>query len=202
MVEVIELLNLRGPAYGYELNKMKGSYLISREVDRTEAERRKGKLMELGLGESIIHLPPNVAIDYAERENLNESYGMKIVGTYIGTDIYVQKMLNNKLKDLQKHAAVLENYNNLHAVYLLTRYSFSQRINFYLRNIPPRFMRPIVDDFIQMYRRIAGSLIGKPINGEELETIFQQLLFRLSEGGIGIRSPDITSKTAYIPHQS
>ena len=45
-------------------------------------------------------------------------------------------------------------------------------------------MRPIVDDFIKMYRRIAGSLIGKPIVGEELETIFQQLLFRLSEGGI------------------
>ena len=57
MVEIIELLNLRGPSYGYELNKMKGSYLISREVDRTEAERRKSKLMELGLGESIIHLP-------------------------------------------------------------------------------------------------------------------------------------------------
>ena len=42
-----------------------------------------------------------------------------------------------------------------------------------------------------------SSLIGKPIVGEELETIFQQLLFRLSEGGIGIRSPDIAAKTAY-----
>ena len=197
MVEIIELLNLRGPSYGYELNKMKGSYLISREVDRPEAERRKDKLMELGLGESIIHLPPNVAIDYVERENFSKTYGMKIVGTFIGTDDYVHKMVKEKLKDLEKHAAVLENYNNLHAVYLLTRYSFSQRINFYLRNLPPRFMRPIVDDFIKMYRRIAGSLIGKPIVGEELETIFQQLLFRLSEGGIGIRSPDIAAKTAY-----
>ena len=43
-----------------------------------------------------------------------------------------------------------------------------------------------------MYRRIAGSLNGIPIVGGGLETNFQQLLFRLSEGGIGI-----AAKTAY-----
>ena len=30
-----------------------------------------------------------------------------------------------------------------------------------------------------------------------VNVVFQQLLFRLSEGGIGIRSPDIAAKTAY-----
>ena len=95
---IIAILLYEGPKYGYHLKEEKGAYLlgICESVDEAKDKRQMNE--ESGLSENIIHIHPDNCAN-------NEDDGVvKIVGTYIGTDEYIQKRLRGHLESLKEVA--------------------------------------------------------------------------------------------------
>jgi hypothetical protein len=135
----LEYLFSEGPAYGYYLKLSKGKFLLGKCDSDQVAQDQKQRLVQLGIQENNICIhPDNVQAEDKERAVAN--YGVKLLGTWLGTDEYVGINLQNKLETLRAEAGKLKNVSDTQTMYLLLSNCYCQKVNHLMRTTPNRLL--------------------------------------------------------------
>ena len=103
---IIRCLQREGPKYGYYINPSKGKYLIGRCASLEDAELIRAKLVnDLGLANNIIIKHPDNDSSDLPLEEKKENYGVKVVGSFIGSPEFIQHQLDVYLQELEDNCS-------------------------------------------------------------------------------------------------
>ena len=186
IMEAIQYVIDVGPRFGYVMSKLKGSLCLGKCGNWELALARKNQLINtFGLDESIIHIHPDDCELEEQRELAAQSYGMKLVGAYVGTDSYIRHNLAIHLDKLQSTVDKLLKVSHLQCRYLLLRYCFCPKIIHLLRNTRPDLTDGIVEVFEKYKKKIFCDILGKdPEHLEDVHWLQSQL--QICDGGMGL----------------
>lgn len=188
MVQCIHYINTEGRKVGFYLNWDKGYYLMAKCDSIVIARERKQQLMSLGLNEQIIKIHP-------DDDPLYEAdYGAKILGSYLGSETYVQNQLVGKLDSLRKEANAIKDFDNAQGQHLMLRFCFAQKINYLQRTTPSKLLDNFVNEFEEIKRDICNKIIGFEID----DKIWEQCCLKVQHGGLGYQQAKTVSHCAYI----
>ena len=108
------------------------------------------------------------------------------------------------MKGIQSVADVLIKYPNPHARYLIHKYCYNQKINYWLRNQFPEDSKDFLDEFKQTQTRLIASYHGiydqDTVNNqpELFMDLYKRVSFPVAQGGLALRSMDSVFITAFI----
>ena len=131
------------------MNKCKYLLAPSVTLDESELNRRLDIIMQLGFPRSNIKIHPDTqqGISPELYQSRSEKWGCKVLGAFIGSKDYIKNSLNTKMKEIKNVADVLLNYPNSQARYLIHKYCYNEKINFWLRAQFPNDSKDFLDDF-------------------------------------------------------
>ena len=134
MTEALDYVFDEGPEVGYHLKRTKGVYLLGRCEDRAEAVRRKVALI------ARFHFDPAMIRIHPDNGGDKLLYGVKVLGSYVGSEESIANRLEKTLAELKKEADAVTTVGSLQIQYLLLRWCFCQKIIHLLRTIPPNLI--------------------------------------------------------------
>jgi hypothetical protein len=180
MINVLQYISEVGPKYGYNIKKTKGSYLIGKCGAEVASQRKQHLVEVLGFNEDIIHIHPD---DDPDVES-GEKYGMKILGTFVGSDDYVKKGLAKYYdKELTTVAEKLKNVKDLQTKFILLKHCFCPKIIHTLRTVRPDLTFELTEKFEGLKKNIFVSILGEQ-NIEDI--VWEQCGFAVPQGGCGL----------------
>ena len=204
MMEALTFVKVHGPKYGYHMRIDKGSFLIGRCGSYEEALIRKRDLMDLGILEKIIHIHPDDFIadtDAEEKENA-QAYGMTIVGSPVGSDLYVQNQVLSKIEELREVAEALVKFKDNQVKQLQVKWCFNQKINYWFRTNHPMQAGVLIEAFELMQKELLCSMLNargvETYNPTNLpERVIGQCRLNNGDGGLGFGNLHHTARAAY-----
>ena len=106
MVQAIEFVIERGPAYGYNLNMKKCVYLMAPTAKKHTVDELRTKLATLiamGILAQKIKIHPDCQCGLPAEvvANRKAEWDIKILGAFIGTDDYIMSALRRKMEDIR-----------------------------------------------------------------------------------------------------
>lgn len=204
MVQVVKYLLEHGPTYGYILHLSKGTYMLGRCNSFAVAETRRHELTELGLSSDIIVIHP---ADYQEYDNPTQytddeilahrqAYGVEILGSFIGTDEFIRNSLDNMIQMWRTEANILCELPDKQTRYLLLRYCFSQKANYWFRTLPSRY----TETFALEYEALKMQVLGSIFHHIEIlpDWLKQQACFSVNNGGLGLQDSLLLRHSAFV----
>jgi len=196
MLQVIKYVLDEGPKYGYHLKFTKGSYLLGC-CGRDIAVRRKQQLIDIGLRSDIIHLHPNDVPD-GMRASAAKSFGVKMVGTYIGDPSYIRAQLQIKLEELNDEKEHIIDFPDPQVRNLMFRWCFCQKIVYLQRTTSPSLLAEFVSAYDCMKREIFCSLLNGIYTADSVPPeLWKRACLNIGDGGLGYRSVYDVSFSAY-----
>jgi len=197
MLPAIDYILAEGPRYGYHLKKNKGAYLLGRCGSFEVARARKEHLISLGFFPDIIHIhPDDVPAELFDAANLE--YGVKMVGTWIGSSEYIKSNLENKLQELNNEKNHIINFPDPQIRNLMFRWCFTQKINYLQRTISPDILADFVSQFELQKKDILCSLLKHKYTRDSLpDDIWQRARLHINDGGLGYRFAEDVTWSAY-----
>jgi hypothetical protein len=197
MSGVIHYVLQEGPKYGYNLKFTKGAYLMGRCGDYDEALRRKQLLVEKGLSPDIIHFHPD-DVPVNSRQMAEMSFGVRMVGTYIGHPNYIKEQLREKLVDLNIEKEHIINFPDPQIKNLMFRWCFCQKIDYLQRTTSPLLLDDFVSAFDRMKREIFCSLLKDIYTADDIPPeLWNRACLNIGDGGLGYRCVQDVSFCAY-----
>ena len=125
MKVVIKCLQKKCPKYGYYINRNKGKYLIGLCASVEDSESiQANQVQEFGLVDIIIMNHPNNSPSDISMEEKRKLYGVKVVGSFIGTPKFIRSKLDAYLQELKVGAENLIAHQDLQERMILLRSSF------------------------------------------------------------------------------
>ena len=97
MCDAMRYIRDEGPKHGYFLQLNKGAYLLGQCGQDVAIERKNILITQFNLNPNSILIHPHDGGD----ENI---YGAKVLGSFVGTDAFIQSNLQLKLSKLEKSA--------------------------------------------------------------------------------------------------
>ena len=214
MTRAIKLILEQGPTYGYHLNLGKGTYMMARCDTDLEAHQRYHTLLQLGFDSSVIrihpdNLPPNngpasateskhaddpllSTDDYLNTFNCSnltdyaQHYGLKILGSFIGTNESIQAGLDKKISQLQRAKDLIIAIQHPQIRFILLKWCYRPKLHYWLRTLPPRHMETTIRQFDEYKRDIVNSIVN-PNNTDPLpDSRWVQCRLRTRLGGLGL----------------
>ena len=85
---------------------------------------------------------------------------MEEVGAYIGSKVYIKNSLDSKMKGIKSVADDLLKYPNSQARYLIHKYCYNEKINFWLRAQFPDDSKQFLDDLKRTQISLIASYHG------------------------------------------
>ena len=198
MISAIKYILKNGPSVGYNLNLNKGktTYCLGRTNCPHEALRRKDILISLGLNCDSILIHPldyNEEIHHNNRNNAEFiTYGMKMLGVYVGCTYYIIDNLKKSASELSILANKLILHSNVQERFILFQKSFNNKIIYTLRTTAPRLIEEFIDSFEKNRMRIVASLFGIYNSNTSLnfqttdKDLWNLLCLPINDGGLGI----------------
>ena len=126
---------------------------------------------------------------------LDKSYGVRILGAPVGSDIFIKDWLAIFILKLKKEAKQLQSeVSSLQVQWSLIYYCLRNKVNHLFRVIPPRLSRPFAsafDDFLL-------SVMNKNLLTNLPVFAWTQVKLSFEEGGNGLGDIFHTSLSAYI----
>ena len=197
MVAAIHFIREEGPKYGYHLNMKKGRYLLGRTGSYEVSLHRKKTLVDLGLSESIIQIHPD-DMPYDQRQDAELAYGVKMLGSWIGHQSYIQSQLQQKLIELEVEKNHIINFPDPQIRNLMFRWCFCQKIDYLQRTTSPAFIEDFVLEFDCMKKDIFCSLLNNIYTRDTLpESLWNRALLHIGDGGLGFRNTHDVTWSAY-----
>lgn len=202
LVEAIRYIRDKGRKYGYIIKPNKGGYLIGKCDTAQEAIERYNTLTSpeegIELGTNIVHIHPDnleeaeadgveLPLKYSEGEltdplKRQQAYGVKILGSFIGSDLYVKARVEEVLHEWNKTARCLIELPFYQQRMLLFRQCFNMKPIHLLRTLPLRFTTVLAERFRELQKEILASMFH-----QELEDGLMDLLcLPIAEGGLGM----------------
>lgn len=115
-------------------------------------------------------------------EESKENYGLKVLGSHIGSDEYINKSINQIL-DKWKHVKdKIIQFPKSQLRMLLFRYCFCPKPIYLLRTIPAKHTATLSNQFVQYQLEIINSMFQQNIS----ESLLELLCLPIENGGIGI----------------
>ena len=179
MIQVLELLIQIGPSYGYTLNLKKCVYLLDRCDTNEEAIRRKNIIINLGFD------PNNIRI-HSDNGGLEIDYGVKILGSFIGSKQYIQKGLQSKVEEFKNIAEKLIKYPDSHTKYLLLIKCFKPIPNYLISSQRPSDVYPLCAEFQLLLKKILTNIISTNDNYILPDSAYFQAQLSSKVGGLGL----------------
>jgi len=195
---IIKCLKNEGPKYGYHINPSKGKYLIGRCDSVERSEQVRSRLVDsLGLSNNIIINHPDNNPSDITLEEKKRIYGVKVVGSFIGTPEYIRHNLEIYLEDLKTNADKLMKHKDLQEIMILFRDSFNKKPLHIFRTINPIFTPEFANQFEVLKRKILCSILGfdSPDDLSDLHYKIAQL--SIKEGGLGVQDHWLIGQAAY-----
>jgi hypothetical protein len=121
------------------------------------------------------------------------SYGIKLLGTPLGSNVFVTNWLDAKFAALESEAEEYKKLDNPQLEWLVLHYVFSSKINYLYRTVSPQFMLPYSFEFENLIESMVRHIIRD-------DSISFSLLSRLpiTAGGIGIGHHESINVSAYL----
>ncbi|MCP4178819.1 MAG: hypothetical protein GY756_13730, partial [bacterium] len=143
--------------------------------------------INLGLkADNIIVHPDNVIVDSEEQW---KKYGVTILGSYVGTDQYVQEKINEKVQGLQELKQKIIGVEDVQARYMLLKWCFRPKIHYWLRTVKTKLLKGFITAFDDMKRDIMVSIInnGKFTSLADMSSrTWSQCKMSINDGGMGM----------------
>ena len=197
MLQTITFIEQEGPRYGYMLKKNKGSYLLGKCTDAATAQARKDALLQLGFHPDIIHIHPENVSDPDKVTEYDSNYGVNVLGSYIGSDKYIQENLFHKSFELLEICNELCKLPHAQTMMLLFRYCYCPMTNHLMRTISPAHMGPLLKDFNLCKKRILKYILGAP-DDDLPDTLKRWGKLSTKMGGINTGCCAVTKHTAFL----
>ena len=184
MVRIVKYLQEYGPSYGYHIKPSKGAYIMGKCCDGDDPSyQREALARHTGLNSSIFHIHPDDCHD--DVDTPRSEYGVKILGSYVGSDEYILNQLQNYSDELRSVAQNLIAYPNYQSRMLLFRQSFLLKPLHLFRSIRPSLLKEFLVSFESMKKQILYSLLECNEQGiSDLE--YELICLPISEGGLGL----------------
>ena len=138
------------------------------------------------LSPDIVHVHPDNFNDFREKEQLQLNYGLKVLGSYIGTDEYVLDSLSKYLLELEENAESLMAYEGDQVKYLVFINCFIRNVGYIFRTTPPRLTIGFARGFEVLKKRILYNLLGFGLN-ELSDLTYGVCQLAIDEGGFNIK---------------
>jgi hypothetical protein len=143
----------------------------------------------------VDELPP-MYIDAFEAVDFDPRtvYGMKVLGSYIGSDEYVTLQLEAVLAEWGRIKQELIDFPHIQQRMLLFRSCFSQKPVHLLRTVTARLTRGLVDKFMDMQMEILESMFGQKIPRLYLDFF----CLPVRQGGLGLLNYNTVYSMAHM----
>jgi len=122
------------------------------------------------------------------------SYGAKVLGSYIGSDEYIRRRLEEQLEEWKRDVDCLVEFPFIQLRMLLFRYCFSPRPIHLLRTLSRRHTEHMVHAFIDLQRRVLESMFGRTLDAH----LMDWFSLPIDEGGLGLLNLKDVHSIAHI----
>eukprot|EP01031_Cornospumella_fuschlensis_P026588 gene26588-32133_t len=139
---------------------------------------------QLGLSEDVIRIHPDDVEPDAQEAAL-AAYGLKVLGSYVGTDQYIQRNLLEYVSELNDIGRKLTAYLDLPGrLLLLFRLCFATKPFYIYRTIPPHLSHAIYCHFEEIKMKILANILGFSKREHLKEISYRQAQRSIPEGGL------------------
>ena len=196
---IINCLKTEGPRYGYHINPSKGKYLIGRCDSIEIAEQVRERLVHnLGLSNNIIINHPDNNPSDISMEEKKQGYGVKVVGSFIGTPEYIRHQLDFYFQELEKSANKLICHKDLQERMILFRDSFLKKPLHIFRTVNPKFTQEFARKFEVLKIKVLCSILGFD-SSEALSDLHCKIAqLSIKEGGLGLQDHWLVGQAAFV----
>ena len=201
ITQVIDILNgdLASDS-GYQLNSEKCMVLMGKVGDEHEVKRRHDMYVQthhLHPHNVLIH-PDDVALIYGSDSEqwvmAKHRYGVKVLGSMIGSTEYYADQLQSKLSELQDDAEQLIKFCHKQDCMTLLQWCFNAKVNHLMRTLDPATLDVFLQGFGDIQRRIVQHIVGSDIS----ESKFERMKAPINQGGFDLGFLDLTARAAYV----
>jgi hypothetical protein len=126
-----------------------------------------------------------------------EAYGLKILGSYIGSDEFIQHSLLQHVAELEELGKKLSSYPELQGRMLLFRHCFLPKPQYLYRTIPPNLSHALYGPFEEIKRKVLAKILGLPRREDLKEATYRQAQLDIDKGGLGLKNESQIARAAY-----
>jgi hypothetical protein len=190
MCDAIEFMMVEGAKIGLQLNMSKGTYLLGKCANSNEATWKKNVLIErFGFHPDVIKIHPD-----NNTSSLQNYFGAKVLGSYIGENGYVENQMVKKAEKLTACKDSILQVESKQCQWLMLLWCFSQKLIFLQRTLAPRKLDPLVEVFQDCKKDILEAIIEGPLEEKE----FEMSLLPINDSGLGLVDSKKVSHAAYV----
>ena len=205
VVEAIRFLRQHGPNYGYHIRSDKGAYMLGKCDSKIEATRRFAAITDpdqgVGFNPDIVKIHPDdlemehqsqaAAIPLPDKyyeENLSSveqrraDYGTKLLGSFMGTNEFVQSKFDGIIESWTNTANKLIAFPLFQHRMLLFRYCFNSKPIHLLRTVSNNLTMRLVEAFMHLQKRILESMFGTQLP----HPMMKWVSLPFEKGGLGL----------------
>lgn len=199
MLLIMQFLFEHGGQYGYEVSNVKGGFLLGRQPNFQTALQWRERFINTGFSEDLIQLhPDNIAeVNINAARQSRVSFGLKILGSYIGTDEYRLANLRLYVKQLHDIKDKLMEYPDLQGRWLLFSKCFVYKPYHIFRTVPPHLTLELALEFERMKRQVLASVML--LNPEGISDEHYSICnLSLANGGLGLHDVVEVRSAAFL----
>ena len=195
LMDQLRFVIAEGPKFGYILNLKKCKIMLGYCDDTAEALERRDRLVEMGI------LKDNIAL-HPQNTGESDKYGLKILGSYVGHDDYINSNLEKKMVDLRGESQKLVDFidHNPQVGTVLFVKCFSKKVQHLYRTISPSLINA---DFNNQWNEICNNCFhaacGSPGGSDdEMARAWSQFRLKMDNGGHGIGFAEDVAVAAFV----
>ena len=151
--------------------------------------------IKINISQDFHHPDNNPSV--ASLEENKKIYGVKVVGSFIGTPEFIRNNLDLYFQDLEVCANKLMNHNDLQERMILFRDSFIKKPLHIFRTINPIFTQEFASKFECLKIKILCSILG--FESSDLSDLHYKIAqLSIKEGGLGLQDHWLVGKAAFV----
>jgi hypothetical protein len=128
-----------------------------------------------------------------------DDFGTKLLGSYVGSDVYIRNCLNNHILMLKEEARKLTiNMSDIQCRMVLMRNSFIRKIDYLFRTIPPYLSVGIVEEYTGLLKKLISDMLSNVSRVSISSIVWKQMCLKIPDGGLGLGNVDNLRYCAYL----
>ena len=139
---VLHFINDHGSKFGLHLNLNKCHVLLGvRQSLKTACTAKE-------MYSDVFNIPrDNIQVHPENDPKVEERYGIKLLGGFVGTDSFITKQVRLKLQELQSQQQHILTFKNEQAKYIILQRSFQLRVVHMMRTTPTSLLVDFCNEF-------------------------------------------------------
>jgi hypothetical protein len=206
LLSAIDYIENNGKYFGYKINYSKSVYLLGKAHDNTNYFDFTSQLLNRKLISTTLLFNPilyNYYVNHIPTFNeiinpnqfLTENFGVKLLGTFIGTKDYLSSKIGKYIDEIIKFKNNLIVYPHHQSRQIILLYSFCNKLNYIFRTTN----LDSLDNLIQIFTESKINLLLKSLTKDFIDDIhIDQAMLPIRLGGLGIIDSILTANSANI----